>query len=317
MIFTLISHTIKMARRVILVSTMPCEVGAGALYHCLDEKALVFMMKIPEARDFNATIKVLAQEVKDFSSEIVMIGTYWADCLEQLVAHYFESKFRIYCPGKPLDLKFKTDKVTFVSGETGVGPSRFLFELAKETCQSTLLPKLFEKNYSSVMTFIDHRFVNHNIMENQPFYTGLFNFGDMELSLYDKFVNLFRGEYDLSEIINSGKAIVNSQVLMAKERALKNSRLEKLSDGTVAAVTEGPELVNLTHDAIHEKYPEAKVTLVVGIKFGPSREEDELSYSIRSFDMSVNAQSLAKKVGGDGSCNTAGGRIKIELPTPF
>lgn len=309
-----------MTRTTILVSTMPCEVGAGALYHCLDEKADILIMKIPDARRFEVCMANLSgvDGKNPHPDLIVMVGTYWMDCLEQLVYHFSETLFHIYCPGKVFDYKLNgRHRVTMTSGENNLGPSRFLFELAKSSCSSETLFKLFEKNFSTVMTFIDDRFANRNIADNQAFYTGLYNFGSMDTSLYDKFVKLFQGEYDLSEVIKSGTFIVNSQILLARERALNNSRTEKLSDGTLAAITEGPELVNLTHEALHQKYPHAQVTLVLGVKFGQTSKEDELSYSIRSFDVSVNAQKLGKKVRGDGGQNTAGGRIHIDLPAPF
>jgi hypothetical protein len=307
-----------MPQTLVLVSTMPCEVGVGALYHCLDEEAHIFIMKIAEARSFETCIKTLPQREGKYPEQIIMIGTYWMECLEKLVSHYDKTIFEIYCPGKVPDLEFKgKERIILTCGEGGVGPSRFTFNLAKRKCKSASLVKLFEKNFSLVMTFIDDRFVNKNILENQSFYTGLCNFGPIEDSLYEKFVKLFEGEFNLEEVIKTGRVIVSSQMLIARERALNNSRMEKLLDGTLAAVSEGPELVNLTHDALREKYPESQVTLVVGIKFGKDKKGDELSYSIRSFDANVNAKKLAQKVRGDGSSNTAGGRIHIELPNPF
>ena len=309
-----------MDRTVILVSTMPCEIGVGALYHCLDEEADVVIMKIADARRFELCVANLSKpESKDIPpTSIIMIGTYWTECLEQLVSHYANTRFHIYCPGKLFEYQGKgRNRINMISGEIGLGPSRFLFEFARSKAHSETFFKLFEKNFATVMTFIDDRFVNRNIIENQAFYTGIYNFGSIDTSLYDKFVNLFQGEYDLAEVIKSGQAIVASQILLSRERALNNSRMQTLSDGTLAAITEAPELVNLTHDSLKQKYPEAQVTLVVGIKFGKSAKEDELSYSIRSLDASVNAQALAKKVRGDGSQSTAGGRIHIELPEPF
>ena len=59
----------------------------------------------------------------------------------------------------------------------------------------------------------------------------------------------------------------------------------ELKDGTKAVITKASELVNLTHDALHNKYPETSVTLVVGIKFAQGQNQnDEISYSIRSFN---------------------------------
>jgi hypothetical protein len=300
----------------VLVSTMPCEIGAAALYHCLEEQANnVVVMKIPEAKSFDLTLKEI--QYKQIPNEIIMIGTYWRDCLTELVASLPETNFHIYCSGEPLTGFEEMKRVSMVSSDGITGPARYLFNLAKGWCKSTTLLKLFEHIHSPVMTMIDDRFYNRNILQNQIFFTGLYNHDSLESSLYEKFIKIFQSEYDYDDIMETGETIVSAQMSMAKERAVNNSRLETLSDGSIAAVTEGPELVNLTHDALHQKYPEAKVTLVMGLKFGPTSEADELSYSIRSFDVSVNAQHLAKKVNGDGSSTTAGGRVKIVLPKPF
>jgi len=290
---------------------MPCEVGAAALYKCLDETCAVVQMKIPDARSFESTLKEI-NKIASAPKKIIVIGTYWT-CLTQLLEALPSTQFVLYCFGKSVE--DKSPNLTLFSGENGVGPAQFLFNLAKEKSTSQTLIKLFEKNFSQVITLIDDRIYNRNITESQPFYTGLFNYGEMDLPLFDKFVKLFQGDYQLDDVIKSGKTIVSAQMQMAKERVVNNSKTTKLSNGMTAVMTEAPELVNLTHDALHQKHPEAQLTMILSIKFGT--QHDELAYSFRSFDQGLDASDLAKKVNGDGNNSAAGGRLRFDIPLPF
>ncbi len=297
---------------VVLCSNLSCEIGASAMYKCLDEKSHVVSMKIPDAKSFETTSRMISLcEINPV--QIVMVGTYWLDCLEQLLEKYKDSYFIIYCFGQIP--KKVNSKISYFCGGRGVGPAQFIFDLAKKKNLPQTFVKLFEKNYSHIIKLIDDRIYNKNIVETQPFYTGFFNYDSMDLTLFEKFTKLFQGEYDFDDIIKSGRSIVASQVQMANERVVNNSKEVTLHNGVKAVLTEGPELINLTHDALHKKYPSAQVSLVVSLKFGT--KNDELAYSIRSFDDQLNASHLAQKINGDGNQTAAGGRLSFTLPIPF
>lgn len=300
---------------IVLCSVLPCEIGAAALYQCLDDASIVVEMKIPDAKNFDLSLQSIRKVLPAKTQcRIIMVGTYWADCLDQLTDTLPKCEFIMYCFGE--SLKLLKDNLKLFSGKDGLGPTKFLFDQAQEQVQAPVLFKLFEKSYGQVMKMIDDRIYNRNIIENQAFYTGLFNYDQLELPLFDKFIKLFQGEYDLGEIIKCGNSILSAQLNMAKERVIHNSKTMKLTDGTLAVVTEAPELVNLTHDVLHQKYPDAKVTLILNMKFN-GKGKDELAYSIRSFDIDINAANLAKKVNGDGNQMAAGGRVQFEFPMPF
>jgi hypothetical protein len=298
---------------VVLVSLMPCEIGASALYKCLDESSYVMPMKINEARSFDLTTNRI-MEVSSAPSEIIMLGTYWIEPLPLLMEKYNNTKFTVYCPGEIPDIT--SNNLTMDSADSGVGMATYMLNMAKKRSGSASLIKLFENKFSHVINLMDDRAYGRNLAETQPFYTGIFNYGSINIDIYDKFVKLFEGDYSIKEIIKAGKMIVSAQMQMAQERVLKNSKVTKLSDGSIAVVTEAPDLMNLTHESLHQKHPEAQITILMNMKFSQSGS-DELCYSFRSFNINVDVSSLAKKVNGDGSKTAAGGRVKHEFPIIF
>lgn len=300
-----------MKSTIVLSSTFPCEIGAAALYHCLDDDSVVVAMAIPEAAKLELTMKKI-QECNPTPKQIIMIGTYWTACLSDLLNTLKNTVFTVYCFGELLH--HSATNLQQFSGNNGTGPTKFLLDLAKQKCQSEKLVKLFENKFKNVMIYIDDRIYNRNILENQIFYTGIFNYDSFEVPLFDKFIKLFQGDYDLDKILQSGQAIVSAQIGMCRERATNNSKVVVLENGMNAVVTEASDLVNLTHDALHYKYPDVPITIAMYMRFG---KEDSLAYSIRSFDKSTDASILAKKVNGDGNNVAAGGRVPFVFPVPF
>ena len=306
-----------MTAKLVLVASNPCETAAGALYSALNAKAFVQVLQISAIKSLDdKQISALQREHHD----ILMIGTYWTNKLPLFVQCFPTSSIVILCPGAPssslTESKYPDVKLVYDSN-----PCAFVLQLAQDEGESETCVRLMRKMFKNAIQMIDDRFNFRNVERNQAFFTGIFNVEPTsdDTSLLAKFYNFFQGGYDEEELTNQGRAILNAQLMMAKERVINNSKQVQLKDGTKAVMTEASELVNLTHDALHTKFPDAGVTLVVGIKFGEENSQtDELSYSIRSFNPSaVNAQSLAQTIGGDGTQTTAGGRVPIHIACPF
>ena len=252
-----------MSTVVLCSNTPPYEIGAAALYHFLIKDSVVVQMSTVDSRSFEKTVSSIHKTGITKPCQLIVLGTYWNDCLTQLL-NIFDTNCVLYCFGK-----FSGEHAVFgercrvVEGVDGLGPAAFMFKMAKENVSS-----LCENNFTKVISLIDDRVFNQNIVDSQPFYTGMFNYDSDDVTLFDKFGKLFKEEYILEDVIKSGRLIAVSQVKMVRERVLKNSKRVNLSDGTRAAVSEGTELVSLTHDALHEKYPDAQITLILNMKFG-------------------------------------------------
>lgn len=295
--------------RLVLVTSNPCETAAGALYDALFYGAQVLVMSITNIREMDQReICTLPSE----TTSILMIGTYWVEKLLTMFMKILPTvKITVLCACDAPETQYPN--VSFVSDPR---PCNYILNLALEELESKTCALLTRRMFQSAIDKIDDVFNFRNVEANQAFFTGMMNFEVKhdEKTLFDRFHGFFCGDYDEPEIIANGQAILNSQLTIVKERVLNNSKQIQLQDGTKAVITEASELVNLTHEALHRQYPDASVTLVVGLKLG---NKDELAYSIRSFDASVNAQTLAKKIGGDGTATTAGGRVAIDLPYPL
>lgn len=162
------------------------------------------------------------------------------------------------------------------------------------------------------MDFIDDRCAFDKVEQTQSFFTGFFN-TDTDVDVFKRYVNLFSGDYDLRAIVDLGNMVLQSQRTLVRDRVMRNAKTVQLAAGVKATVVEAPELVNLTHEEIHHKFPNVPVTIVVHMKL-PS---DELVFSLRSFDGYTDVKNMARQIGGDGKQNCAGGSIRWTLPIPF
>ncbi|XWV26443.1 putative orfan [Tupanvirus soda lake] len=302
-----------MVNTVILSSTFPCEIGAAAVYHCLDKDSCVVLMSITEAKNFDKTVDAIIK-CNPTPQTIIMIGTYWKDELENLLERFCGATFCLYCFGECLNIEASNLKQ--FSGASGIGPTKYLIDLVIDKYGNSSLFNLFINSFSVVFKFIDDRIYNKNIVDNQFFYTGLFNYDNEgpTTTLFEKFMNLLEGRYDLTDIIETGRVITSAQMCMARERAKNNAKKITLKNGESAVVSEACDLINLTHDALHLEYPECQVSVLLQMRFG---EQDQLAYSVRSFDQSVDASVFGKAVNGDGNKTAAGGRLNHEFPIPF
>jgi hypothetical protein len=295
---------------VVLTSQFPAEIGVAALYCSFVKDVKACPMSVPDA----SNISKIEAEIGD-SQTIVMIGTYWNKILDDLITSHPEKTFHVYCFGdipastEVRDHALKLGKLKFFSGSNGVGPAQWVWNVVEKDGVN------FSK-FSQVLVWIDDRLCNRNIKDNQPFFTGLCNYGASTLTIVERFMKIFQGKIAIDDIVEIGDRIVSAQIGIVEERVLKNSKLITLKDGTKACITEGFELVNLTHDSLHAKYPEADVTIVLRMGLNLSGD-DNLVYSIRSFNPHVDAGKLAKLVNGDGNKESGGGRVSHKFEIPF
>lgn len=132
--------------------------------------------------------------------------------------------------------------------------------------------------------------------------TGLANYSPQ--TTHQALEQLIQHPENLDDVLDIGEQIYNSQMQMVRNRVELNSRSYTFSDfpDIKCAIASASELVVLTHEVLHAKYPDAAVSVVVNFGFNGG---DQLRYSLRSYD-GTNVQNIAKKYGGGGTPVSAG-----------
>lgn len=85
----------KMKSTVILSSNLPCEIGASALYNCLDEDSAVIQMTIQNSKDYDLTCNEITN-INESPTQIIMIGTYWEQHLAKLISKFEKTQIILY-----------------------------------------------------------------------------------------------------------------------------------------------------------------------------------------------------------------------------
>lgn len=248
-----------------------------------------------------------------------MISTFWITNVEAFVSildFFPDIKFTIVCIGNPFchalyEPYEKSGHLTQVSGDGGPLFSA-LCHFGRYFGISTVI--------ESLMEYIDNRLVNKNIKTGQVFFSGLYNYGNFEnfspdndLERFRKFVKKDSKKY-LRELLECGKNIFKSEIQTAEKKAL-NSKIIQLKSGSFAAITQVSDKINLTHDALHEKYPDVAVTIALSLDFtGP---QPMIRHSLRSYDKNVNVTDLIKVINGGGNAVEAGGQTNFTFEIPY
>lgn len=138
---------------------------------------------------------------------------------------------------------------------------------------------------------------------------GLLNYSPQ--TTYQALEQLIRHPENLDDVLLSGKRIYSSQIQMVRNRVELNSRTYTFPDFTdvKCAIAPASEFIDLTHEAIHSKYPDVSVSIVVSFSFNGG---DQIRYSLRSYD-ETDVQNIAKKYGGGGTQVSAGFGISAVL----
>jgi hypothetical protein len=297
---------VKMTHIIFYISTMPCEIGAAALLSCVSSAIVAIPMTINDAKS-DAGLQIIKKYAQRGNS-LIFLGSYWNSIIPQIAS---TSTVHTHLPGE-IPAGFAGTVVS--ANASGIGPAAFVAKYALENFNSTSI-KYFLESHKKVIELLDDRFFNRNIVDNQIFFSGLYNYpSENNLGNFERFIDLFEGKVQLEELMKIGKVISDAQQNMARERAVKNSKHITLSDGTKAVVTDAPELINLTHDEMHKLHG-TDVTINISYRFS-DKSEDQISFSIRSYNTAINAEAIAKRINNEsgGSREAAGGRVTAKLP---
>lgn len=179
-------------------------------------------------------------------------------------------------------------------------------------------------NNSKLFELLDDRY-NCNtdkIIETEPLFAGLSNYIDTKNkmdSLFDTIQDILFGRVKFDQIMSEGMKIFKAHIALSVDRAEKNSHTVILKDGTKAVITCASDLINLTHEQLHKKYPEINVTITTALQFQKDNTT-ALSLSVRTYTTeTVSVKTILNEVNssvgyeamGSDSDNATGGRIKF------
>jgi hypothetical protein len=256
----------------IVISTDTPECALAAFVKMLDNTCEVNVLSSNDLRKIDLTIY-------DSYSQVIIIGDY------------FPEPF------------IKSHHVVIVS-ETN------LFEEVAKLFPDTLFKKLLTNALAPMIPLINNKIFSNETIESQMFFCGIYNMTS-SINLYDRFIDIFVRDVTFDDLMTAGKNILTSQIGIARDRCLKNSRTGFLKNGTPFCVTNAPELMNLTHEQLHEKYPEISVTILTRFKYKDGAS-DSIGHSLRSWDDSVDVREIIKEHGGGIHPSVAGGTTSIE-----
>lgn len=199
--------------------------------------------------------------------------------------------------------------ISFKSGK----PFSELIDFVKSRGAAPMLDYML-KQHKVLIDMIEDRVCGRNTYDTQPLITGIFN-SNLEVSIEERYYQLFNGDMNLEDVLKLGKSIMSSQLEVAKERALKNSKLGTFTDGTKYCITDGPEFVNMTHEELKKVYSDCDVTIVASLKF-KTGEDDQVAHSLRSWNDSIDVKAMIGSYGG-GSKTCAGGRRSVNISVDY
>jgi hypothetical protein len=298
-------------KHVFVTSDLGCEVGLTALARFLLPKDRVCAINIKMAVIGNpdALIEEL-KTVRGILASVTLCGDFWPEeCLERVQDRW---------PG--LDIhNYRFDGTGIRPGLVRVAlsdtPTAFIIRRVREIIGESPMLQFAAAQHARALDLLDARCQGVRVSETQPFFAGLCNVAYPNakgpLDLEDRLFRLFSGEFTLDEVLKIGWTIVQSQIEIARERALKNARSGALKNGMPYVITDGPEFVNLTHEELHSTYPDAKVTIVASLKFADN-QADVVAHSMRAWAPDVDVKLIIGAHGG-GSATAAGARRELDI----
>ena len=299
---------------------MPCEISLAALAKFLDCDHLTIQMQ--SMNNLGIIEKQIIEKVNPTNkTDLLFIGSYWnEEMIERLSKIENVSIVRYNFPAMQLSSNPEYEK----------RPHFWVFNyiLNHKTgftnLSSSLKEALILQPHLEFLALLDDRYNGVNVLETEVLFSGLY-VGPIDTNacdiLFNNVLSVFQHKSTFKTIMEIGRPIVQMRLSLANERAINNSSVRILSDGTKAAFTNAPDLVNVTHEMLHKRYPDVEVTVTMAIQL--KNENPELSLSIRKqgenskFDLKefvdkINkaTETPQKKVSiGLGDSGSGGGRV--------
>jgi hypothetical protein len=259
----------KIMSILIVVSAIGLEVGLGHLASLIDDGICVRKLRSNQLR-------VVQTDIQCYE-KIIVCGD-WGNSVQS----YFSDR--------------EVFNVTF---EPGSSPTSRLIALVDDQFSPS-------DELSSILQLLDEHITGgpERSLGMQYFSTGLAHWIPSVLS-HEALLALMKNPAELPNVIKIGEQIHNSLVQMINARVQVNSRRGVIPNSNIpCAIAQSPEYIVMTHAALHAKYPDVPVTVVIMLSF--DADKDRLRYSLRSFDPSIDVQKIAQSFGGGGTPLCAG-----------
>jgi hypothetical protein len=275
----------------VITSSMPGEVSLAAVAEFMGSRSLVIPIQsinnvhfIEEEIMKHSFFDITLDDKKELpKTALLFIGSYWnKDMLAKMGNHFVVDRFN--SPEIPTkDEAFANAPHFFLANyivRHGIHYQVF----------DSLILETSINHQKRLFTLLDQRYNSENILETEKLFSGLY-FPKIKHNeerpaietLKENVLQILQQRVTLDEVIERGSLIVEIRMNLAHERVLNNSSVRTLSNGERVAIVNAPDLVNITHDALHKKYPNVPLTATFALQL--KNEKVELSISLRSQDM--------------------------------
>ncbi len=227
--------------------------------------------------------------------ELYIIGTFWKAQLSELARLYYV----IYVYSFGDDMADVPKNCTIFRDTGRVGAIEWL---EKYSSEARLPMRANAHDFHRVCRLSNVRCFGEGDEDCKSFFTGVYDISarpDTD-GTYSTFLALFKGELALETVCKAGATLIANHRGIAAERVRKNGTYHK----DWLAATEGPELINLTHEALYAAYPSVCYTIVY--RFAPNLR---IAISVRAYGEDADALQLLREIGDAGGSRKAAGTI--------
>lgn len=242
-----------------------------------------------------------------YDSHLYVVGTFWKDSLTTFSKVF--SKVYVYTFGEHVDNPFGDSFPPFIDIFRDIEKKGSIAWL-NALLSTESIHTAFTNAKRHIVSKVNVRCFGEGNEEVQQLFTGVYNYATTgsKPGLFATFTKLFDSDNSFyEELMVQGSTLMQNHKGLADERARKNTKIVVLKCGAKAAVTEGPELINYTHEALVKANPEIDVTVVVRYQFDKNGPDDKMCYSLRSYNDQINANEIVQDIKGSGGSNKAAG----------
>ncbi len=312
----------------VITPSMPTDISLAAVAKFVGCKVKTFTTEELRKPDLeNMISNFLSENVFVRLKKIILTGPYWST-FPDTVSIGFEILAGPGSTTEPNKIIIPVIKL--------LNTKQIHTDLVKLVCENT--PNFIEStlnNNRRLFELLDARYNcdTNQILETEALFAGLSNFVEFKYdaitsekilvtkmdSLFLTVQNILLGQLTFDQVFNIGLRIFKAHIALSLDRAEKNSHAITLKDGTLAVITCASDLINLTHEQLHKKYPTTNVTVTTALQFQKDNTT-ALSLSVRTYPgTTVSVKTIVEEINGSvgytamGSDidNATGGRIKF------